>query len=85
MAGRLEQRWKGDRFRILDPAHLPEKPDSPRPLPILALGMVLGLLAGLGAAAAREAFDGTVKDAEQLAKLVPCPVVGQLSPLAVKR
>lgn len=85
MAGRLEQRWKGDRFRILDPAHLPEKPDSPRPLPILALGLALGLLAGLGTAAAREALDGTVKDAEQLAKLVACPVVGQVSPMAAKR
>ena len=27
MAGRLERRWRGGRFRMLDPADLPDKPD----------------------------------------------------------
>lgn len=81
MAGRLEQRWKGDRFRILDPAHLPEKPDSPRPLRVLALGGVLGLLLGLGTAMAAELLDPTVKDSEQLEELLPCPVLARISHL----
>jgi capsular polysaccharide biosynthesis protein len=78
MAGRLEQRWKGDRFRILDPANLPDKPDSPRPFRILALGAVLGLLIGLAASLAGEALDRTVKDAEQLQGLLAYPVLARI-------
>jgi polysaccharide biosynthesis transport protein len=50
MSGRLEKRWKGERFRMLDPASLPEKPVFPKPTLFLGLGAVLGLCVGLGAA-----------------------------------
>jgi succinoglycan biosynthesis transport protein ExoP len=82
MAGRLERRWKGDRFRMLDPAHLPEKPDSPKPVPILGLGAVLGLLLGLGVSVMVEILDPTVKDAEQLQGLLPYPVLARIPHLA---
>ena len=82
MAGRLERRWKGDRFRMLDPAHLPEKPDSPKPLRILGLGAVLGLLLGIGVSVVAEILDPTVKDAEQLQGLLPCPVLARIPHLA---
>lgn len=78
MAGRLEQRWKGDRFRMLDPAYLPEKPDSPKPFRILGLGLALGLFVGLGLAVAAEVLDPTVKDAEQLQTLLPFPVLARI-------
>jgi len=78
MAGRLEKRWKGEGFRILDPANLPEKPDSPRRLRILLLGAMLGLLVGLGAAITAEALDRTVKDAEQLHSLLPYPILARI-------
>lgn len=78
MAGRLERRWKGDRFRVLDPAHLPEKPDSPRPLRIIGLGLLLGLLVGLAASIAAELLDPTVKDAEQLQAILQYPVLARI-------
>jgi uncharacterized protein involved in exopolysaccharide biosynthesis len=78
MAGRLEQRWKGDRFRVLDPAHLPEKPDSPRPKRILALGMVAGLLLGLGLSIVLEVLDPTIKDVQQLESMLPYPVLARI-------
>jgi uncharacterized protein involved in exopolysaccharide biosynthesis len=78
MAGRLEQRWKGDRFRVLDPAHLPEKPDSPRPKRIIALGLLAGLFAGLGLALLLEILDPTVKDVQQLETLLPYPVLARI-------
>ncbi len=78
MAGRLERRWKGDRFRILDPAHLPEKPDFPKPLRILALGLVLGLLVGLVSALTAEMLDPTIKDGDELQELVEFPVLARI-------
>lgn len=78
MAGRLERRWRGDRFRVLDPAHLPEKPDSPKPLRILGLAFVAGLLLGLATTFGAELIDPTVKDAEQLQALLPYPVLARI-------
>ena len=79
MAGRLERRWKGDRFRILDPAHLPEKPDSPKPLRILGLGFMLGLLVGLASVArgraARPDRQGRRAAADDL---LPYPVLARI-------
>jgi capsular polysaccharide biosynthesis protein len=82
MAGRLEQRWKGDRFRMLDPASLPEKPHSPRPFLILAAGLFLGLVAGIGVSIIAEYLDPTVKDAEDLQSLLEFPVLARIPHLA---
>jgi polysaccharide chain length determinant protein (PEP-CTERM system associated) len=78
MAGRLEQRWKGDRFRMLDPANLPEKPYFPKPLIIIGLGAVLGLVAGLGAAVAAEFADPSIRDAHDLQAVLPLPVLARI-------
>jgi len=78
MAAKLEKRWKGEHFRILDPAHLPEGPYSPnRPL-LLSVGLVLGLFLGLGTALAAEFLDGSVKDVDDLQELVPYPVLATI-------
>jgi polysaccharide chain length determinant protein (PEP-CTERM system associated) len=69
MAGRLERRWRGDRFRVLDPADLPEKPYFPKPSLILGLGVLCGLMLGLGAALVAEHLDPTVKDVADLHNL----------------
>jgi polysaccharide chain length determinant protein (PEP-CTERM system associated) len=75
MSGRLEQRWKGERFRMLDPASLPEKPVFPNPPLFLALGGVLGLLVGLAASLVAEYLDPTVKDSEVLQAVQGYPVL----------
>jgi uncharacterized protein involved in exopolysaccharide biosynthesis len=78
MAGRLEQRWKGARFRMLDPAHLPEKPDFPKPWIVLGLGVFLGFLSGLGASVAAELLDPTVKDVEGLQRILDYAVLARI-------
>ena len=78
MAGRLEQRWKGDRFRVLDPAQLPDKPYSPRRFVILSMGLLAGLLAGLVVCLGIELMDPTVKGAEELAHLGSFPVLARI-------
>jgi polysaccharide biosynthesis transport protein len=78
MAGRLEQRWRGDRFRMLDPANLPEKPYSPKPPLVIGLGLILGLLAGLGAALVAEYLDPTIKDTQDLESFLEYPVLARI-------
>jgi succinoglycan biosynthesis transport protein ExoP len=78
MAGRLEQRWKGDRFRVLDPAHLPEKPYSPKRLVVLGGGLIAGLFAGLVLCLGIELMDPTVKGADELASLASFPVLARI-------
>jgi polysaccharide chain length determinant protein (PEP-CTERM system associated) len=75
MSGRLEQRWKGEHFRMLDPASLPEKPVFPKPPLFLGLGAVLGLCLGLGAALLAELLDHTVKDSQGLQAVLGRPVL----------
>jgi polysaccharide biosynthesis transport protein len=78
MAGRLERRWKSDRFRILDPASLPEKPYFPKPWMFIGLGVVLGLFAGLGASLVAEYVDPTIKDAQDLESLQAYPILARI-------
>lgn len=85
MAGRLERRWKGDQFRILDPAHLPDKPDFPKPMRLLGLGLILGLLVGLVASIVAEMLDPTIKDADDLSGLVDYPVLARLPHIPARR
>jgi polysaccharide chain length determinant protein (PEP-CTERM system associated) len=79
MAAKLEQRWKGEHFTILDPAHLPEQPYWPnRPL-LLGMGLFIGLTLGIALAVAGEFFDNTIKDQDDLESLIPYPVLATVS------
>jgi succinoglycan biosynthesis transport protein ExoP len=79
MAAKLEQRWKGEHFTILDPAHLPEQPYWPnRPL-LVGGGLLIGLALGLTLAFASEFFDSTIKDQDDLEALLPYPVLATVS------
>lgn len=75
MTERLEERWKGERFRVLDPAFLPETPVFPKKSLFLLGGLVGGLLAGLGLCLVLEFMDTSVKDEQGLAELLPLPLL----------
>ena len=57
----LETEHKGERFTMIEPPLPPEKPISPNRFLILALGVVLSLAAGLGAAVLRDSLDASVR------------------------
>jgi protein tyrosine kinase modulator len=78
MAEKLEQRWKGERFRILDPAYLPDVHYSPRRSLFALGGLVLGLILGVGAAFLVEALDHSVKTASDLKGVLPFPVLASI-------
>lgn len=60
------------------PAEVPAAPVSPDVPLIVAVGVTLGLLAGLGLAWLREALDTRVRDAGVVAELTDLPVVGNV-------
>jgi len=59
----LEKRQKGEQFRIIDPARVPEKPFSPDVLKIILIGLLAGIGGGLGLAFIREQMDRSFHDA----------------------
>ncbi|MFZ7126481.1 MAG: GumC family protein [Desulfobacterales bacterium] len=71
----LEKEQKGERFTLIDPARLPEKPSKPNRLAIVLLGLVLGIGAGVGFAALREYADHTVRKPDHLTRITGFPVL----------
>lgn len=66
VAANLEKRQKGEQFRILDPANLPEKLDRPNRLLIMALGLFGGCGLGVGLAVLLEQVNPTFRRREEV-------------------
>jgi uncharacterized protein involved in exopolysaccharide biosynthesis len=75
----MENTQRGERFTIIDPPRLAEKPYKPNRLAIALIGFVLGLGAGGGLAIVRETMDNSVKTADELTKVMGAPVLSVLS------
>ncbi len=71
----LEKDSKGERFSLIDPPELPQKPHSPNRPAILLLGLILSLGGGVAYAGVLESMDGSVKDARGLAGLLTAPLL----------
>jgi polysaccharide chain length determinant protein (PEP-CTERM system associated) len=71
----LEMEQMGERFTLIDPPRVPEKPYKPNRLAIALIGLVLGVGAGVGTAALREFADTSVHSAEQLSRVMHFPVL----------
>jgi polysaccharide chain length determinant protein (PEP-CTERM system associated) len=72
----LEKGQMGERFTLIDPARLPEKPVKPNRLAINLIGLILGIGAGVGMIALLEASDESVRDSRTLAAMTGLPVLG---------
>jgi polysaccharide chain length determinant protein (PEP-CTERM system associated) len=75
MATRLEAQQRGQEFRILDPAYMPERPSFPNRLLFAVAGVLVGLLLGIGLAVVIDVLDPTMKDAESVADAFEFPVL----------
>ena len=71
----LEKDRKGERFSLIDPPQLPEKPSSPNRPAILLLGFVLSMGGGIASAAVLENVDASIRSSKALAGLLQAPVL----------
>ncbi len=81
----LEKEQKGERFTLIDPARLPEKPFKPNRLAIILIGLVLGIGAGIGTAALMEFSDQSAKTPEALALATSFPVLGSIPEIVTEK
>jgi len=65
-AENLEKRQKGEQFKVIDPAKIPEKPFTPDVPKILLIGLFAGLAGGLALAFIREQLDRSFYDASDV-------------------
>ncbi|WAC06923.1 MAG: Wzz/FepE/Etk N-terminal domain-containing protein [Thermodesulfobacteriota bacterium] len=72
----LEKEQKGERFTLIDPARVPEKPTKPNRLVILLIGLILAIGAGIGFASIMEFTDTSILDERDLSHKTSFPVLG---------
>ncbi|HEY7220402.1 MAG TPA: XrtA system polysaccharide chain length determinant [Candidatus Binatia bacterium] len=74
----MEKQQKGERFRLVDPAYLPETPVRPHRWAIVFLGLLAGLGAGMGLALLQENMDTSFKRGEELQDFINVPLLATL-------
>ncbi len=83
-AENLERRQKGEQFKVIDPARIPEKPMQAKVFKILLAGLLLGMGSGLGMAFLREQMDRSFRDAEDLEATVEFKVLANIPKIQKK-
>lgn len=76
---------KVDNVQLVDDALLPEGAVSPKPLLNIAIAFILGLFVSVGIVFLIEYLDNTVKDPDELEKLLEVPVLGTIPMIEDKK
>jgi polysaccharide chain length determinant protein (PEP-CTERM system associated) len=74
----LEKRQKGEQFRIIDPANLPQKPETPDRLKIMLLALALGCGLGVGGAVTLESFRPVFRRSDDVENLLQLRVLASI-------
>jgi len=74
MAVNMEEKQKAERFTVLDPAQVPEKPVRPRRRLLLALALVASTMLPVFLALGKEALSSVVRTESELKSLLPSGV-----------
>jgi uncharacterized protein involved in exopolysaccharide biosynthesis len=68
----------GERFSVLNPAYLPDSPESPNRPRLLLIALALGLALGGAAAFGREYLDRSIRDARVVEEEFELPVLAEI-------
>jgi polysaccharide biosynthesis transport protein len=78
MASELEQRQKGESFRVIEPARLPERPAGPNRFRLLLVGIALALGASGAAVVLAEQVDTSFRRVDEVRSTLPMPVLSAI-------
>jgi len=84
MATSMELLQQGERFRIMDPPSLPQKPEFPNRLRFCGIGLGIGLVLGVIVAGTFDMMDGRLHDEKEIRSLLPVDVIVEI-PAMVNR
>jgi succinoglycan biosynthesis transport protein ExoP len=79
----MEVDRQGEHFRILEPALPPPSPVAPNRLRLLAVGLLMAIAAGVGAALLAEQFDSTFHTSDALRAFTRVPVLATIPTIPV--
>jgi polysaccharide chain length determinant protein (PEP-CTERM system associated) len=85
MASELELRKKGESFRIIEAASLPERPTGPNRLRLLLVGVLLAAGAGALAVVLAEQVDTSYRSVDEIRASVPVPVLSTIPKITTER
>lgn len=74
----LEESQVGEKFTVMDPPHLPERPIKPNRMAIVLIGFILGLGAGVGLGAIKEFTDTSIRTVEDVKRITGVPVMAAI-------
>lgn len=78
MATSMEQMQQGERFSVLDPATLPNKPDFPNRLKFCAIGVAVGIALGAAVVALIEFLEDRLHNDKDIEGLLPAAVLSEV-------
>ena len=78
MATSMEQMQEGERFMMLDPPSLPQKPDFPNRLKMCGVGLVAGIALGMLTVFLLEFMDDRIYSDQELKNIIPANVICEI-------
>ena len=78
LSGNLEKRQKGEQFRILDAANLPEKPEKMDRLKIMLMSLALGCGLGVGSVVALESYRPVFRRSDEIESYLKLRVLASI-------
>ncbi len=85
LALNMEKKQKGEQFRIIDYARLPDKPISPDTKKLLLFSIVIGLGVGGGSIFLLEFLNSAIRTEEQIETEIGLPILASIPPLTQSR
>lgn len=81
----MDTAQRGEQFRVLDKANLPQRPVGPNRLAIVLVGLVMGLAGGLGSAFLWENLNNSFKTGEDIRESSTVPLLATIPAIMTRQ